>query len=91
MVGGAVEAQVDAQGNRGPGRVLLAAVEANLASVCQYLFYCRARSQPHEACGKKGGGGSLTLFADLDFNFSKILSDCCLDARPLILAAFLRS
>lgn len=27
-----------------------------------------------------------TLFAGFVFNFSKIFSDCCLDASPLILA-----
>jgi len=76
VVGGAIEAQIDAQGDGRPGRVLLAAVEADLGAVSM----CRQ--------SRRADTGRLALFAGFDLSFSKILSDCCLDARPLILTAF---
>lgn len=40
----------------------------------------------------RGAAGAclLALFAGFDFSFSKMWSDCCLDARPLMVGRFLR-
>ena len=83
VVGGAVETQVDAKGDRGPGRVLLAAVEADLGGS---VSTCDASRRE---CGRDDCGRLLALFAGFVFSFSKSLSDCCLDARPLMLAIVL--
>jgi len=74
VVRGAVEAEVDAERHRRPRRVLLAAVKA-------YLMAPRVSTSPK----RDGRVPGLTLLAGLDLSFSKILCDCCLVARPLIL------
>jgi hypothetical protein len=44
-----------------------------------------------ERGGRAWDKGSLALFAGFVLSFSKILSDCCLLARPLMMAIVWRS
>lgn len=70
VVGGAVEAQVDAKGHRRPGGVLRAAVEA-------YLWAQAGVSGQRWGLEDRGG---RTLLAGLVLSFSKIFCDSCLVA-----------
>lgn len=80
VVRGAVETEVDAERNGGPGGILLAAVEADLLA--------QVAVSTINALGgvSMSLAASLALLAGFDLSFSKILSDCCFEARPLILA-----
>lgn len=90
MVRGAVETEVDAEGDGRPCRILLAAVEADLAVQAQSVYHeCRYRDRNPSRRVKSAIEHVcrlLALLAGLDFSFSKIFSDCCLVARALILA-----
>lgn len=73
VVGGTIETEVDAKGNRRPGGVFGAAVEADLYS--------------HQHCGTRGGsldGTRPTLLACFCFNFSKIFCDCVFVASAIL-------
>lgn len=85
MVRGAVEAEVDTKGHRGPRRVLCTAVEASLA-IPEPSAIDILRHGAHHISWGTASGSRPTLFAGLVFSFSKIFSDCCLEARPLILS-----
>lgn len=76
MVGGAVQTQVDAKGDGRPRRILLAAVETDLQRSQRQHIYRDSIC----ICDV-----SLTLFAGFDLSLSKILIDCCFDARAAIL------
>lgn len=85
MVGRAVEAQVDAERDRCPCRVLLAAVEANLRGASGVSSRLGGSSRR----AVEGGREALTLLAGFVLSFSKILSDCCLVARLLMVTVIL--
>lgn len=77
VVGGAVEAEVDAKGDRSPCWVLLAAVEADLL---------QGRAVSFLDLWEPLIAWAYTLLAGFALSFSKSLSDCCFVARPLILS-----
>lgn len=77
VVGRAVQAEVDAKGDRGPGRVLLVAVKA-------YLHAFRQWKSPSGHAENRTVGD--TLFAGFAFNFSNILMDSCFGAREVMVA-----
>lgn len=81
VVRGTVQTQVDAERNRRPSRILLSAVKAYLGRQWRALSL-EIQSLPSRSVFH-------TLFAGFNFNFSNIFSDCCLVARPLILAGCL--
>lgn len=99
VVRGAIEAEVDAEGDRRPCRVLLATVEADLPSQTNTKvspgpgrlpgLQLQATIKAAEWRGASRRRVLLALLAGFDFNFSKIFSDCCLLARTLILAVYL--
>lgn len=76
VIGGAVQTQVDAERHRRPCGILLSAVKAYLGR--QWHALVLVSQVPSRPC-------SRTLLAGFVFSFSKILSDCCFDARALIL------
>lgn len=79
MVGRAVEAQVDAKGDRRPRRVLLATVKADLRNLP-----LASREAWH---GMISAAPPLpTLFAGFDLSLSKIFCDCSLLASGALIS-----